>query len=116
MNEANHAAWLLTPTGILVSRVVQTVLKCGLVWLSAKVPALGLGPQIDSLVQQLAPVAAVALCVAWTKWQHDRAELIKKTAVNTAVIQTAQQVLEAVANKAAGPVLPGGGSSISGLR
>ena len=64
-------AWLTTPTGLLFSRIVQTVLKVVLVFVSTKMPSLGLGKEMDTLVQELSPVVALSICVAWTTWQHN---------------------------------------------
>lgn len=67
-------AWLLTPEGVLFSRIVATLVKAGLVLLSARVPSLGLGPDTDRLVSELAPLVTVSAAVWWTKRQHDRSE------------------------------------------
>jgi hypothetical protein len=71
--------WLLTPAGIMAVRVFSTILKAVLVFLSAKVPALGLGENVDALVADLAPAAAIAFGVWWSAKQSRReARRVKK--------------------------------------
>lgn len=70
---AEQQAWLATPAGLLTSRIIQTVLKAVLVYVSTKVPSLGLGKDMDALVQELSPMVALAICVAWTTQQHKMA-------------------------------------------
>ena len=75
--------WLVGPTGIMLSRIVATMVKSALVFASAKIPALGLGERMDALVAEFAPMLTVALVVAWTKWQHDKTETRVKAALLT---------------------------------
>ena len=101
--------WLAGPTGVLVVRIVATIIKSALVFLSAKIPALGIGKDIDALVQELAPMATLALVVWWTTRQHkgevkrtDVAVVAGKVAViqdiAASVTMTPTQAAQLVAN------------------
>jgi len=80
--------WMLTPNGMLFGKLVATLTKCGLVWLSTKIPALGLGANVDQLVSEFAPVAALSIAVWWSKRQHDATMVKIETALNTPCPQT----------------------------
>jgi hypothetical protein len=75
--------WLMTPQGMLAQRIVSTIIKAGLVWVSTKIPALGLGESTDRLVAELTPWATVSLIVWWTTRQQTHVEKRVKKALMT---------------------------------
>ena len=75
--------WLLTPNGMLFGKLVASATKIALFWISTKVPQLGLGPDIDKIVPEIAPVVALAVIGWWGKAQHDATMTKIDTALNT---------------------------------
>lgn len=85
MTNEQFKEWLKSPTGLLVMRVVQMILKTLLVSLSLKFPALGLGENVDVIIEVAAPVIALAICIIWTTMQHQHDEIKKGEMIAAAI-------------------------------
>jgi hypothetical protein len=89
MNDTNDNAevtsWLATPAGLYASHMAQTLLKAFFVWLSTKCPKLGIGNDIDVIVQYAAPALVTVGCLIWTNYQHKAIVARKADAVTAAV-------------------------------
>lgn len=83
-------AFLQTNAGQLTVRLIVSGLKILLFYISLRIPSLGLGPDIDKIAQESAPVLAIAIIGAWTKLQHRGTQKrIRKALMTPPPVETA---------------------------